>query len=216
MRPAGLMLGVAVVVGAWACGGTTARSADAGADGSSSGGSSGSSSGSGSSGGGRAPVNHRPDDAQCATSAPPGSCNFNNPGAPCHSDADCAEAGPSGRCVVANGPPTCFCTWDVCTGDSECKTGQTCACHGSPYTLGSGNACTPGNCRIDADCGAGGYCSPSAGPMSCGGLVGYYCHTAKDRCIDDADCASSSSGSMCIYSPTDGTWSCQPSGYCAG
>jgi hypothetical protein len=233
MRPTALALGVGVVVlGAWACGGTTAVSNDAGADGassSSSGGSSGgsggssggSSSGSGSgsgssSSGGHVPVNHRPSDAQCTTTAPPGDCSFDNPGAACHSDADCSEAGSSGRCIVPNGPPTCFCTWDSCTGDSECKTGQTCACHGSAYTAGVGNTCAPGNCRVDADCGSGGYCSPSAATNTCGTLSGYYCHTPKDQCTNDSDCGSSAPGNMCIYSPSTGYWSCQQSGLCAG
>lgn len=224
MRAISTALGVGVVVlVAWACGGSTRATSDAGADGASSSssgatssGGSGSGSGSGSSSGGeRVPVNHRSSDAQCMTTAPPGDCTFDNPGSPCHADADCSEAGPSGRCIVANGPPTCFCTWDSCTGDSDCKTGQTCACHGSAYTAGAGNTCTPGNCRVDADCGQGGYCSPSAGTNTCGTLSGYYCHTPKDQCTNDSDCGSTSTpANMCIYSPTAGYWSCQQSGLC--
>ena len=162
------------------------------------------------------PVNHRPSDAQCMTTAPAGDCSFNNPGASCHSDADCSEAGPNGRCVVANGPPTCFCTSDSCTGDTACMMGQTCACHGSAYTAGLGNTCAPGNCRVDADCGHGGYCSPSAATNTCGTLSGYYCHTPKDQCTNDSDCGTSQQGTMCIYSPSTGSWSCQQSGLCAG
>ncbi len=223
--PVGRGLGVGILlVTAWACGGSTAASNDAGSDGarsSSSGGSGGGSSGgssggSGSSSGGRVPVNHRPSDAQCAMPAPAGDCTFNNPGAACHSDADCSDAGANGRCIVPNGPPTCFCTSDACTGDAQCKAGQACACHGSAYTGGAGNTCTPGNCRIDADCSSGSYCSPSAAPNTCGGLSGFYCHTSKDQCTDDADCTNSSPGTMCIYSPGDGFWSCQTSGLCAG
>jgi hypothetical protein len=210
-------LGVgAVLVGVWACGGTTAGGADAGSDAASSsgsGGSSGSGSGSGSSSGGLPPVNHRPSDSQCNTTAPPGDCTFANPGAACHGDADCADAGPNGRCVVPNGPPTCFCTWDRCAGDATCPTGQTCACHGSAYN-GVGNACVPGNCRLDSDCGPGGYCSPTAATNTCGALSGYYCHTPKDQCLNDSDC--NSSAGLCIYSPTDGFWSCQQSGFCGG
>jgi Cys-rich repeat protein len=216
MRGRPLALGVTVVLlGAWACGGATTSPADAGADGASSSSSGGSSSGGSSSGGTRVPLNHRPNDAQCMMPAPPGDCTFNNPGAPCHNDADCADAGPNGRCVTPNGPPTCMCTWDACAGDAECQSGMTCGCHGSPYQS-DGNACVPGNCRVDSDCGAGEYCSPSAGANTCGVLSGYYCHTSKDKCVDDADCKSSMPGTLCIFTATDGFWSCQQSLACGG
>jgi hypothetical protein len=34
---------------------------------------------------------------------------------------------------------------------------ETCACHGSPYMYSVDNLCILGNCRIDSDCGKGGY-----------------------------------------------------------
>ena len=93
--------------------------------------------------------------------------------------------------------------------DTDCKAGNTCACHGSPYLGGQGNGCVPGNCRVDADCGAGEYCSPSYDPSSCGGLAGYYCHTAQDVCLDDSDCSSGPNGpQVCIYSTTSSHWEC--------
>lgn len=98
--------------------------------------------------------------------------------------------------------------------DTDCATGLTCACHGSPYTHGAGNTCVPGNCRVDADCGSGGYCSPSDAPMSCGALGGYYCHTAADQCIDDTDCPSSQGPQVCAYSTSTGRWECQMQGLC--
>jgi hypothetical protein len=62
-----------------------------------------------------------------------------------------------------------------------------------------------GNCRVDADCGAEGYCSPSPLTAICGdSLAGYYCHTAPDLCIDDSDC----SGEGCVYSTTNSRWEC--------
>jgi hypothetical protein len=108
----------------------------------------------------------------------------------------------------------CGCTYDACEHDTDC-TGETCACHGSPYMASLGNSCVQGNCRIDADCGANGYCSPSEDPNSCGGLLGYYCHTANDQCIDDSDCASSGVGlEVCGYSTTTNIWSCRMEGLC--
>jgi hypothetical protein len=74
-----------------------------------------------------------------------------------------------------------------------------------------------GNCRIDADCGAGGYCSPSIGVNTCGFLGGYYCHTPADACINDTDCSQSGSGGpqVCTYSTTDGRWECTEELFCA-
>jgi hypothetical protein len=162
----------------------------------------------GESGAGRVPVNHRPSDAQCATTPPPGDCAGPYPDAGCASDGVCTEAGTNGRCINPGGGPAapCFCTYDKCSGDTDCPSGQTCACHGAPYTDSAGNACVKGNCRVDADCGAGGYCSPSSDTSICGdSLAGYYCHTAADLCVDDSDCPESSG---CVYSTTDSRWEC--------
>jgi hypothetical protein len=164
---------------------------------------------------GRVPVNHRPSDAQCSTPAPPGDCAGSYPdGGGCASDGDCTGAGTNGRCIHPGGGPAapCFCTYDRCLGDTDCSAGQTCACHGAPYTDSAGNACVKGNCRIDADCGAQGYCSPSSDTGICGdSLAGYYCHTAADLCIDDSDCPQSATvvgNPGCVYSTTDSRWEC--------
>ena len=228
----------------WACGGNVFVSpSDGGTDGSSSSSSSGAGSSGGSSsggstsssggasnssgggsssssgGGGRVPVNHRPNDVQCSTTPPPGSCNVggSSSGGPgpgvCSSDAQCADAGANGRCVpFGGGPAGCFCTYDACFHDNDC-TGDTCACHGAPYMGGDGNRCVPGNCHVDADCGPGGYCSPTYGTENCGGLSGYYCHTPTDQCVNDSDCAGSGY-SVCAYSTTDSRWECQPEVLC--
>jgi hypothetical protein len=127
----------------------------------------------------------------------------------CSTDADCADAGPNGRCDMSTGggAQRCFCASDMCADDSTCPSGQTCACHGSAY-LGQGNTCVPGNCRVDSDCGTGGYCSPSRGSGNCGGIVGYYCHTAQDKCVNDSDCADAGGAFACDWSPTAGYWKC--------
>jgi hypothetical protein len=156
----------------------------------------------------RVPTNHRPNDAQCATTPGPGSCNAAS-GAPgnCGSDSTCT-AGTNGRCDFSGGGVlSCQCSYDGCQHDTDCPTNQLCACHGSPLLTG-GNTCEPGNCRVDSDCGANGYCSPSAGTGNCGGLAGYYCHTAQDTCVNDTDCNSNTTGdSICEYAGDH--WSCQ-------
>jgi hypothetical protein len=88
-------------------------------------------------------------------------------------------------------------------------------CHGSAYTHGAGNTCLTSNCRVDADCGAGGYCSPADNVSSCGSVLGYFCHTASDMCLDDSDCTGSGMGpQVCTYVPTAGHWECKTSGLC--
>lgn len=110
----------------------------------------------------------------------------------------------------------CSCTYATCAGDSSCPTGQTCACAGSPYTGGSDNTCVQGNCRVDADCeGGSGYCSPALNANSCGSILGYYCHTPNDQCVNDTDCQDTTMGpQVCTYAPTDGRWECAAEGFC--
>jgi Cys-rich repeat protein len=201
----GRALGLLIVLGALsACGGSVAVSpGDAGSDGTSSG------------GGGPMPLHHRPDDAPCSTTPPRGSCDFGEVGGSgCSTDSDCVDAGTNGRCVPFNGGPVgCTCTHDECIHDTDCS-GETCACHGSPYMGGYGNRCVPGNCRVDSDCGAGGYCSPTYGPQNCGGLAAYYCHTLTDQCIDDTDCGDAGSFQVCAYATTSSRWECQTKVLC--
>ncbi len=121
-------------------------------------------------------------------------------GVQCTKDTDCTM-GNDGRCITNNGGAlTCFCTYDTCVHDGDCMQGQTCGCHGSPYTYDHGNTCVPGNCRVDSDCGPNGYCSPSYDTSQCGGLAGYWCHTASDQCIDDTDCPQNMGPPVCVYS----------------
>jgi hypothetical protein len=90
------------------------------------------------------------------------------------------------------------------------------------------NSCVHGGeCRIDADCGPGGYCSPSqvgvlcvcpspalcdpgpcgSGSCACGDACGhaYYCHTSRDACIDDSDCGPEAT---CNYDKLEKRWTC--------
>jgi hypothetical protein len=172
---------------------------------------------------GRTPANHRANSIQCGQPAPAGTCACNGTCPTpsyqgqwaCASDGDCADAGINGRCAGYLGPAGCGCTYDQCVGDIDCPAGQTCACHGAPYMFGSGNMCVPGNCHVDADCGTGGYCSPSpALPCNMNGRdlfcqgVGYYCHTPKDECVDDSDCQGVGFAG-CVYDPSPGYWKCE-------
>jgi hypothetical protein len=160
---------------------------------------------------GRVPLNHRADDSPCSLPAPAGNCTL---GGACRNDSMCL-AGIGGRCTMTmSGAVTCRCTYDACARDSECPTGETCACHGTALTLGNGSTCVAGDCRVDSDCGAGGYCSPSPIGTSCGGIAGYYCHTDHDTCIDDTDCGSSGMPQVCAYSVTAGNWQCIVEHFC--
>src|SRR5437868_6694711 len=121
-----------------------------------------------------AAISHRPNDAQCSTHVGPGDCRCAGCAGPeftCTTDTGCTQ-GVNGRCIGNGAVAGCSCTYDKCSGDSDCPSNGTCACHDSPYMYGSGNRCVLGNCRVDSDCGKSGFCSPS-GQWS---IVGYYCH----------------------------------------
>jgi hypothetical protein len=153
------------------------------------------------------PIDHRADDSACTATAPPGNCSFGGGVGACSMDSDCTT-GTNGRCVMNNGGAVfCRCSYDECTHDSDCATGELCACHGSAFLTG-GNTCIPGDCRVDSDCGAGGYCSPTHGTSGCGGVTGYYCHTATDTCVDDSDCTGSGGPMVCAYSTANHRWEC--------
>jgi hypothetical protein len=154
------------------------------------------------------PQNHREVALSCAPAPLPPEPEIPDsglgPGATitCKLHADCV-AQPRGRCVFyPTSPPVdpggTRCIYDECTTDYQCAPGATCVCN----TLA--NACEQGNCRIDADCGTNEYCSPTVN--GCGGFSGYYCHTADDACVDDADCGGFQA---CVFS---GKWACRPVG----
>jgi len=135
----------------------------------------------------------------------------------CKQDVDCTDLFLDGPCV--NGACADI---DHCMHDSDCP-GSTdvCSCYPQTLVMGGfsyGNACVAGNCRTDADCGPGGFCSPTVDPQ-CGGyrgVQGYDCHTCEDTCVDDTDCGDGKPGSpYCAYDPTVGHWTCG-TGVCAG
>jgi hypothetical protein len=170
----------------------------------------------------REPTKHRATATDCDHARP-----SNDPGAPtdpdaprvqCRAHTDCT-AGENGRCV-GNGHDGWGCTYDSCFADSDCAAGtgesRVCACEGGSRS--DNNVCLRGNCRLDADCGEAGYCSPSFG--DCGnffGVVGYYCHTNTDECVNDADCTQGGTlpQAYCAFMPTVGRWKCSNSN-CVG
>jgi hypothetical protein len=184
----------------------------------------------------RIPQNHRAAGSTCSEQRAPGSVSipdacYINPIATisCVQDSDCT-AGTNGRCV-SGGPIACHagCSYDACFSDSDCPSDQLCECRSVAFA-GANWCIAGGNCRIDADCSPGSFCSPSlidkiscvcpspalcgpdnnpssAGIQLCGNSCGqgYFCHTPQDSCIDDSDCGSPGS---CAYDQLDQRWAC--------
>ncbi len=125
----------------------------------------------------------------------------------CSADGDCADAGLS-HCLAGK------CGLDQCLIDSDCASGQACRC--SNQVRGDallGNSCVPTGCRVDADCGPSGSCSPDSSGY-CGSVDGYQCHSAADTCNSDTDCCGSTP--RCGYQPALGHWACAAIVVCSG
>jgi len=86
------------------------------------------------------------------------------------------------------------CSYDECFTDSHCPSLSPCLCRTSAADNTANVCLRGGNCAVDADCGPGGYCSPSPSPPAghdpgCGyANYAYYCHTKTDTCINASDC----------------------------
>jgi hypothetical protein len=185
---------------AFACGGTIGGGGDASVDGAAP-------DASAPDGSARVPKLHRPAGSACPSQRGPGETNPFDGGAPgsCQSDSDCT-AGTNGRCLASAGGPLYYsCSYDACFSDSDCG-GVPCECRGSASDPAP-NSCVSGStCRVDSDCGPGGYCSPSGISSSedCG--LEYHCHTPSDTCIDDSDCAVQ--GAICVFEAALAHWAC--------
>jgi hypothetical protein len=168
----------------------------------------------------REPTQHRPVALACGTRptpVPTGS-GGSAAGAPlplpiCTTNGECT-AGANGRCISSRIGMTC--SYDACFADADCAPGSVCQC--GPEN-GPGNHCSQPGCQVDADC-PNSWCSPTF--SSCGnysGVVSYACHTAKDECVNDADCsghgATGGLGAYCMYDPQVARWVCSSS-QCAG
>ena len=153
------------------------------------------------------PANHRSASTACPEQR--GAGNANNytevPGDECTQDSDCT-AGMNGRCLWFHGS---HCSYDACFSDSDCPNNEPCQCRQS-VADSVANFCVGGNCRVDADCGQGAFCSPSRVGDICGydtsvSASGYFCHTPQDSCVDDSNCDSSF---ICAYSSQSPHWTC--------
>ena len=180
---------------------------------------------------GEVPEKHHPALSSCShdrapirTSADAGPPDpFLDSGRPgdCVIDADCT-AGQNGRCTPLGGWGARQCTYDECFVDGDCGARGVCECGVlNAGTRTQANRCSRnGDCTIDADCGPGGYCSPNvqSDNQSCGGPApaGYFCHTAKDECVNDKDCFGKKGGNACVFAPERGIWACGAIAICAG
>ncbi len=158
------------------------------------------------------PTLHRPVAVECSHDRGPGSPEPGLTGAECAVDADCT-AGNNGRCNGSRGGAlTNYCSYDACFTDGECTLSEACRCRES---TGDANVCVAGNCLLDGDCGAGGYCSPSRGFDRINlGVDGFWCHTRADECVDDEDCAvDGGSDARCTWFPARLHWACSTMGF---
>jgi hypothetical protein len=168
----------------------------------------------------RVPLRHRATATTCNAPRPSSTCDPGGvPMSTCVTDGDCGM-GTNGRCV-GNPHDGCRCSYDRCITDGDCTEGGACECRLPSRGAAGANVCIPGNCRVDADCGPRGFCSPTLGDCGdYGGLSGYYCHTPADECVDDADCRDVDAGFLgqmpyCAYSRQVGHWRCSNQA-CAG
>jgi hypothetical protein len=162
----------------------------------------------------RVPTNHRPTMTSCPQGRGPGlsisttgSCTQTG----CLQDSDCTS-GINGRCT--NGPFACSagCSYDECLSDADCPGNVPCECRSSGSDPMRNFCATQSYCRIDADCGPDGYCSPSLlslvqndGYSICDdGTTGHFCHTPNDLCTDDSDC----NQGTCNFDLKSQSWSC--------
>ena len=170
-------------------------------------------------------TNHRPEKVACPQERGPGKASVIKD---CSQDSDCTD-GTNGRCISPNimGPlGGSSCSYDRCLSDEDCSANEPCKCRESA-ALNTPNFCVVGsNCRIDSDCGAAGFCSPSLfyidsaiyGTSTSGSgsaTFGYFCHTSEDRCMNDSDCENAAPcapgngcGSIACGYSSENRWDC--------
>jgi len=156
------------------------------------------------------PEHHRSAPVACPEERAAGDPIVNqHPPNQCAQDSDC-NAGINGRCLWFHAS---YCSYDTCFNDSDCSDNGVCACR---LANNNSNSCVEGNCRVDADCGQGAFCSPSQLGNICGydaslSSSGYFCHTVNDSCVEDSNCDSQST---CAYTQQNNRWACVPRSVC--
>jgi hypothetical protein len=154
----------------------------------------------------RTPLVHRATATPCSRDRPVGTCYPPHGG--CQSDAECTE-GRNGRCMNG-GIGENYCSYDACVSDGDCAAGTACVCREGRWDTNT--ICGASSCRVDADCEGGFTCSPSRGQCGFVGNVGYFCHTAEDTCVDDADCPNDGGPATQTYCMWNGKrWGCYTS-----
>jgi len=141
---------------------------------------------------------HRPTAEECTSKLPrPTLMTTPTPQDQCRSDADCTMR-PHGFCTQGGdfAAPSLYCAYG-CIKDSECPVTHVCIC-GDPV-----GQCVQGNCKSDADCGAGFGCQRYDVSGGCG-VPALACQTATDTCASSADCKP---GEFCEAS--SGEFSCK-------
>ncbi len=143
---------------------------------------------------------HRPKAPTCSNAKVKGDPRLKAKG--CQTDAACTN-GRNGRCAPESyeGAYPNVCYYDGCYSDGDCGAARACECGAGVAHIP--HRCVPAECRTDADCGAGSYCSPTY--TDCSGVSGWYCRTAKDTCLDDADCGTYEG---CLFDNSKGRWTC--------
>lgn len=119
----------------------------------------------------------------------------------CSADEDCDQR-PNGHCVhwMLKGYQGDRCEYDDCYRDEDCAGRGVCAC-GDTQNRCLGDS----DCRVDADCGSGRWCSPSS---NCGfDIVAYHCRARADLCVDAGDCPATPRH-VCAFDDATRRWSC--------
>jgi hypothetical protein len=113
----------------------------------------------------------------------------------CITNTDC---GARARCSCGQGAARNTCVpLDACLRDADCGREMLCHCNAG----GGPNLCGAGNCRKDIDCAAGFSCTFAQSGDN-------YCHTPKDTCQSQRDCASPP-GRVCDYDRPSKKWACR-------
>ncbi|HZS36948.1 MAG TPA: hypothetical protein VFF06_08980 [Polyangia bacterium] len=123
----------------------------------------------------------------------------------CSGDEDCTDAA-NGHCVSSRLKGSTFdvCYYDECYTDADCRDKGVCDCSAMQHHCVVG-----GNCRLDADCGAGRWCAPS---VDCADrVVGYFCRTLADTCWGGDFCAGATP-SRCAFDAQLAHWACRQCG----